>query len=519
MIKTYNQFINESVYVDKFLQLYDNAPSSLKKEIDDTKNVLQSVEWHPEGPTFVHIRLVTNRLENCYHDVNLTLAGLFHDLGKTYVTKPNGRGGWSAHGHEDESVKIVEQYQDWITKMGGDVDIVKYVVANHMRYKVIDEMRTQEQIRFMDEEYFPYVQKFATADFGGTDLNCKEINNQEEIKEKLKEFKKREEDNKIINSKFNGRMVMDKYPELKGKSLGDALTNFKNSFDDFNEYVFNNPSDKIMKRFDDFISNKVVSNKSATNNFATNESIRDKMTPKSEEDIKKYLDKLTPNQKLIIGAKEGIFWLIKQTLEEGADIHYFDDIVLQLTIDEEGTNMELLKYILKKGANVNALDDYALRYACEYGQLDVIELLLKYGANPHANSDYAIQIAEEDGRKDIIELFKKYGHINESIRDKMIPKSEEEMRKSLEHLDNGSKLLKGCSMGILWLVKELVEGGIDVNRAGSYALELAIIYNQYEIVEYLINNGSYIHNRFIDEAKDRKYHKILDLLLDYKNNR
>jgi hypothetical protein len=292
-MKTYIQFINESVYKDQFLYLYNLAPESLQKEIDDTKNVLQSVEWHPEGPTFVHIRLVTNRLENCYHDINLTLAGLFHDLGKTYVTKPNGRGGWSAHGHEDESVKIVEQYQDWITKMGGDVDIVKYVVANHMRYKVIDEMRTQEQIRFMDEEYFPYVQKFATADFGGTDLNCKEINNQEEIKEKLKEFKKREEDNKIINSKFNGRMVMDKYPELKGKSLGDALTKFKSSFDDFNEYVFNNPSDKIMKRFDDFISSKVVSS-----NFVTNESIRDKMIPKSEDEILKKLEGLSDSDKI-----------------------------------------------------------------------------------------------------------------------------------------------------------------------------------------------------------------------------
>jgi ankyrin repeat protein len=116
-------------------------------------------------------------------------------------------------------------------------------------------------------------------------------------------------------------------------------------------------------------------------------------------------------------------------------------------------------------------------------------------------------------------MITKYQLYNESIRDKMIPKSEEEIRKSLEYLGRGDKFLKACSSGILWLVKELVEGGIDVNRAGSYALKLAITNNQYEIVEYLINNGSYVHDRFIDEAKDRKYHKIVDLLLDYKNNR
>ena len=178
---------------------------------------------NPEGVVYVHIRLVTNRLENTYHDKNLNLVGFFHDLGKIYVTKPNGRGGWSVDGHEDESIKLVKRYKSWIKEQDGVVDIVEYIVENHMRYKYLDQMRIREQISFMDDPYFSYVQKFSTVDYGGTELNCEPIDNHEYEKRKIKEFYQKEEDDKTIAKRFNASMVMDKYPDLRGEKLGQAI--------------------------------------------------------------------------------------------------------------------------------------------------------------------------------------------------------------------------------------------------------------------------------------------------------
>jgi hypothetical protein len=132
----------------------------------------------------------------------------------------------------------------------------------------------------MGEPYFPYVQKFSTADIGGTDLNCHKIDYHEDIKQKIKEFEDNEEIKKLINSKFNGRIVMDKYPELRGEKLGNALNGFKNSFDDYKKFVLDNPTDVIMKTFDDFI-------------IGVKESVRDMMKPKSEDEIAKSLEDIT----------------------------------------------------------------------------------------------------------------------------------------------------------------------------------------------------------------------------------
>lgn len=225
----------------------------------------------------------------------------------------------------------------------------------------------------------------------------------------------------------------------------------------------------------------------------TNESLRSKMTPKSHEDIRNDMEHLSPNQKLMRGAREGIFWIIKDAMEEGADIHYSNDIALQLIIDEYGTNMEALKYLLKKGADVHAADDYALRFACEYGQLDVIELLLKYGANPHANSDYAIQIAQEDGRNDILDLFKNYGHINEGVRDKMTPKSKEDIEKTLKGYTPSQKLELGYKHQSWNLVKQAIENGANVHMNGDAALRQGCSDGNLDIVKYLLDNGADLH--------------------------
>lgn len=57
------------------------------------------------------------------------------------------------------------------------------------------------------------------------------------LPEKLKTFKLQYERGKFIKSKFNGRIIMEMYPNLVGEELGEFIVKFKNQFDEFDLYV------------------------------------------------------------------------------------------------------------------------------------------------------------------------------------------------------------------------------------------------------------------------------------------
>ena len=255
MIKKFNKFLLEKAYKDEFQRLYDLAPENLKNDIDNTKKALQNKYWHPEGDTFIHTRLVTNRLANCYNDINLTLSGLFHDLGKFKTTYfDDKKQDWTAPGHEEISLKILLKHKDWVKEMGGDINIIYFIIQNHMRYKYLDEMRFSEKVKLFEHPYFEYLKKFSSADYGGIGLICKDLPDFKNIENKIKQHKLKEKEDKIISNKFNGRLIMDKYPHLKGPLLGKVINDFKNSFDDFRTFALNNSSDKIFNEFDIFLN-------------------------------------------------------------------------------------------------------------------------------------------------------------------------------------------------------------------------------------------------------------------------
>lgn len=78
------------------------------------------------------------------------------------------------------------------------------------------------------------------------------------FKNKIKEFKKKEKERKLIASKFNGNLLMD-WVVLYGKELGQAITNFKyhitnvRGFGDFNSYCMISKPDQIKSDFMNFI--------------------------------------------------------------------------------------------------------------------------------------------------------------------------------------------------------------------------------------------------------------------------
>ena len=70
--------------------------------------------------------------------------------------------------------------------------------------------------------------------------------------EKLEDLRIKDSINQETNKKFNGKLVMKKYPDLKGKELGHIMSEFMKSFDDFKDYAINHTSEQIMEQFDEF---------------------------------------------------------------------------------------------------------------------------------------------------------------------------------------------------------------------------------------------------------------------------
>ena len=74
------------------------------------------------------------------------------------------------------------------------------------------------------------------------------------LMEKLSALQEVDRRNKRLSHRFNGDLVMSWLPNLKGKELGQAMTDFKNSFDskeDYEEFVLNACYSAIEKRFMD----------------------------------------------------------------------------------------------------------------------------------------------------------------------------------------------------------------------------------------------------------------------------
>ena len=60
--------------------------------------------------------------------------------------------------------------------------------------------------------------------------------------------------------------------------------------------------------------------------------------------------------------------------------------------------------LIENDANIHADDNYALKYASDYGHIDIVNLLIERGANIHAENDYALRWASYNGHIEIVKL-------------------------------------------------------------------------------------------------------------------
>lgn len=119
-----------------------------------------------------------------------------------------------------------------------------------------------------------------------------------------------------------------------------------------------------------------------------NESLRDKMIPKTEDNIIKSLDELNPNEMLYQSIKNSYIKGIEMAIAKGVDLNYENRIgstpLFYAFHDRENNKNEIAEFLIKNGADINyqnVLGDTVLMEEIMLEYEKTVEFLIKNGAD------------------------------------------------------------------------------------------------------------------------------------------
>ena len=113
------------------------------------------------------------------------------------------------------------------------------------------------------------------------------------------------------------------------------------------------------------------------------------------------LKQKNPTKALINAVRNGNLDAIKDSVEEGADIHENHDMAI-LWASYYG-HLGIVEYLVEQGADMHKRGDEAFRWAAMNGHFDIVKYLVEQGAN---GGDAAILLATMNGHLDIVEFLK-----------------------------------------------------------------------------------------------------------------
>ena len=136
-----------------FLQLDETGLlKEVLPQVSAMKGVLQPAEFHPEGDVFVHTLLL---LENLPYPCPPALAwgALLHDVGKppTFRVAPDRI---RFNNHVDVGVKMAQDICHRLRFSNDDTEQILALVANHMRFSHVPQMKDSTFKRFVRMPHF-----------------------------------------------------------------------------------------------------------------------------------------------------------------------------------------------------------------------------------------------------------------------------------------------------------------------------------------------------------------------------
>tara|TARA_R110002110_G_scaffold360053_1_gene569875 strand:- start:16964 stop:18232 length:1269 start_codon:yes stop_codon:yes gene_type:complete len=172
----------------------------------------------------------------------------------------------------------------------------------------------------------------------------------------------------------------------------------------------------------------------------------------------------------IIGAAEnGHLEVVNRLIEAGADVTARENLAI-IWAAEYG-HLEVSNRLIKAGADVTARENEAIIWAARYGHLAMINRLIEAGADVTARGNLAIIVAAGNGHLAVVNrLIEAGADVN-----------------AQDALGN-SAIIGAAGNGYLAVVNRLIEAGADVTARNNYAMTLATIGNQLQVVERLAIN-------------------------------
>ncbi len=117
----------------------------LLPEVAAMKGVAQPPEFHPEGDVWTHTLLLLEKLR--HPSVTLAWGALLHDVGKPPTFRVAGRIRFD--GHVEEGVRIARDILTRLRFSNDQIEQILALVAHHMRFKDVRNMRASTLIRFL----------------------------------------------------------------------------------------------------------------------------------------------------------------------------------------------------------------------------------------------------------------------------------------------------------------------------------------------------------------------------------
>ena len=130
-------------------------------EVHALKGLPQPPEWHPEGDVFEHTLAALRCNESL--DPELNLAILFHDLGKAETYRLI-EGRHTYHGHDQAGREIVLKLAARLGLKRTLGDRLAFVAGEHMRAKLVGEMKPSKAQRLIDDPAWPLLKATTLCD-------------------------------------------------------------------------------------------------------------------------------------------------------------------------------------------------------------------------------------------------------------------------------------------------------------------------------------------------------------------
>jgi len=137
-------------------------------EVYDLIGCEQPPQWHPEGDVYQHTRIMLEMLDGT-PSLELALSVLLHDIGKpaTYTYDPADNR-IRFNGHDRVGAEMAEIILRRLKYSNSTIDDVCAMVANHMNFMHVQQMRKAKVKRFMARPTFKQEMELHRVDCGSS---------------------------------------------------------------------------------------------------------------------------------------------------------------------------------------------------------------------------------------------------------------------------------------------------------------------------------------------------------------